>query len=342
MSQLTEESVRTALRGVTDREAGIDVIAAGLVSGIVIRADKVGFMITIDPADKDRKAYLREACEAAVKIVPGVASVTAVLTAQNSAPIPPSPQSGYAQPRERAAWNQTPLDHVKKIIAVASGKGGVGKSTVAVNLALAVARGGKRAGLLDADIYGPSIPRMLALSGQPKIENGKMIPLIGHGVACNSMGFITGDEAAILRGPMISKTLQQLLRATRWGTPDAPLDMLIVDMPPGTGDIHLSMAQQVPLDGAIIVTTPQQVALEDACKCAKMFLKLGVKLLVVVENMRGPVFGEGGGSALAQEFSVKLLGSIAMDAAICQAGDVGEIYQGNEADSFTRIAAQLS
>lgn len=243
--------------------------------------------------------------------------------------------------RKPAVWNTTSVEHVKKIFAVASGKGGVGKSTVAVNLAHALTQSGLRVGLLDADIYGPSIPRMMALSGQPEITNGRMSPLESQGIKCMSMGFITGEEAAILRGPMISKTLTQLLRLTSWGTETAPLDFLLVDMPPGTGDIHLSMAQLVPLTGAVIVTTPQEVALTDARKCAKMFLKVNVPLVGVIENMSGGVFGSGGGKKLADEFGVPLLGSVALDPAICQASDKGEKYNGPHALAYSEIAKQL-
>lgn len=227
--------------------------------------------------------------------------------------------------KKPAPWIKDPLPHVKRVIAIASGKGGVGKSTTSVSLAFALKAAGKKVGILDADIYGPSIPHMLSLSGRPEFGE-KMIPLERDGVKCMSMGFITGDEAAILRGPMITKTLQQLLRLTAWGSESAPLDFLIVDMPPGTGDIHLSMAQQVPLSGAIIVTTPQEVALIDARKCAKMFLKVGVPVLGVIENMSGAVFGSGGGKKLADEFSVPFLGSVAMQAEICAASENGKIH----------------
>jgi len=337
MSSLTPESIKNSLRGVIDRDSGSDVVSAGMISGIVIRDAKVGFVITIDPKDKERKAYLRGACEEAVHKLPGVESVTAVLTAQNSEPIPAKPETGYTQPRERAVWNVTPIEHVRSVIAVASGKGGVGKSTTAVNLALALQKQGKRIGLLDADIYGPSIPRMMALSGQPEIIEGKMVPLQSHGIACMSMGFITGDEAAILRGPMISKTLHQMLRFTQWGT----LDMLLVDMPPGTGDIHLSLVQQVPLTGAIIVTTPQQVAIIDARKCLLMFKKVGTPILGIVENMSGGIFGSGGGKALAEEMGVPFLGAIAMDAGIVSASDSGTAYSGECSAAYNTIAAKI-
>ncbi|MDE3059650.1 MAG: Mrp/NBP35 family ATP-binding protein [Pseudomonadota bacterium] len=253
-----------------------------------------------------------------------------------TSPVPDSATS--AGIRKPAVWNKTPLDHVKRVITVASGKGGVGKSATAVNLAMALQRMGRRVGLLDADIYGPSIPRMMGLEGQPIIQEGKMQPLERHGIGCMSMGFITGDQAAILRGPMISKALQQLLRMTRWGTAELPLDTLLVDMPPGTGDIHLSMAQQVPLDGAVIVTTPQTVAVIDARKCLIMFQKVGIPVLGVVENMSGSVFGSGGGRALAEEMGVPFLGSIPMDAAIVEASDKGAIYTGHHIHIYDSIA----
>ncbi|MDE3016264.1 MAG: Mrp/NBP35 family ATP-binding protein [Pseudomonadota bacterium] len=250
----------------------------------------------------------------------------------------PAINAGMKKP---AVWNFTPLEGVKRIVAVASGKGGVGKSTAAVNLAHALTRLKQRAGLLDADIYGPSIPRMMALSGQPEIKDNKMQPLIAHGIPCMSMGFITGGEAAIMRGPMISKTLYQLLRSTAWGTKENPLDMLLVDMPPGTGDIALSMAQQVPLDGAIIVTTPQQVAVVDARKALQMFQKVHVKILGVVENMSGGMFGAGGGRKLAEETGVPFLGAIPIDAAIVEAGDEGKVYEGKCAETYAEIADTL-
>lgn len=249
---------------------------------------------------------------------------------------PPQPSA-----KKPAVWNKEPLEHVRRVIAVASGKGGVGKSTLTVNLAHALRDAGKKTGVLDADIYGPSIPRMLHVSGRPEFAENKMLPLVGHGISCMSIGFITGDEAAILRGPMISKALTQLLRLTRWGTKTEPMDTLLVDMPPGTGDVHLSMAQLVPLSGAIIVTTPQEVALADARKAAIMFQKVGVPILGVVENMSGDMFGAGGGQKLADEFSVPLLGTIPLDADICKAADNGNVYVGAHAQIYKAIIENI-
>jgi len=348
---ITNQQILAALSQVIDRETGKNVVSAGLISGIAVKDGKVGFLITIEPKDKEKKQHLRAECEAVVATLAGVSSVTAVLTAQGVDPIAPAPQSGYTQPRERAQWNLTPLENVKSVVAVASGKGGVGKSTTALNLALAFALAGKNVGLLDADIYGPSIPRMLGLSGQPEIVDGKMKPLTRYGIKTNSMGYIAGEQAAILRGPMITKALQQMLRLTAWGTKEKPLDILLVDMPPGTGDIHLSLVQQVPLNGAIIVTTPQDVAVIDARKCAEMFQKTGVKILGVVENMsyfadangnKINIFGEGGGKKLADEFNAPLLGNIPLDTALREASDNGLEYKGLCAQAYKDIISKLA
>lgn len=233
--------------------------------------------------------------------------------------------------------NHTPLPHVGRIIAVASGKGGVGKSTVTVNLAHALTARGHRVGILDADIYGPSIPRMLGLDTylKPEIADNLMVPPIAHGIRAMSMALITGDEAAVLRAPMITKALVQFLRATRWGDASAPCDILLVDLPPGTGDVTLSLTQNAPLSGVILVTTPQDVAVMDADKCASAFGKLQVPLLGVVENMsyfvdpsgtQHHLFGQGGGARLAKKYTCPLLGQLPLDAAMGACADAGENY----------------
>jgi ATP-binding protein involved in chromosome partitioning len=354
---LTANDVLNCLKVVIDPSTGIDVVRANLISGVTIKNNKVGFLITIDPAQKETHATLRGACEQAVLRLPKVTSVTAVLTAHNAEPIAPTAGGAYTKPRERAVWNLTPLEHVKHVVAVASGKGGVGKSTVAAHLAMALVQNGKRVGLLDADIYGPSIPTMFGLSGQPKIIDGKMQPMLVHGVKCMSMELITGEEAAILRGPMISKSLQQMLRMTHWATADAPLDFLLVDMPPGTGDVHLSLVQQVPLTGAILVTTPQLIALKDARKCAQMFAKVEVQILGVVENMsyledtktgeKNRIFGEGGGALLAQEFNTRLIAELPIAPELGSACDKGNsLFSASEntniAKQFLELATSIS
>lgn len=245
-----------------------------------------------------------------------------------------------------AQWNREPLEGVKRIVAVASGKGGVGKSTVAVNLARALTALGKRAGLLDADIHGPSAPRMLGLSGKPEVRDGKLVPLAAEGVACLSMGLIAGEGAVVWRGPMLAKALAQMLRGADWGD----LDFLLIDLPPGTGDVQISLAQLVPLTGAVIVTTPQEVAAQDAFKCAEMFIRLGVPLLGVVENMswfadpagtRHRLFGQGGGARLAERVKAPYLGEIPLDPAIGSAADAGKAPPEELLEIYRAIARRL-
>lgn len=319
----TKETILNTLSSVVPPES---------ISGVTIRGADVGFVLTVSPEEKATLPQLEAACKAALLQMEGVENVHIISTVHNAAPIDPRANGPYQAPRARAVWNVTPIAGVKHIIAVASGKGGVGKSTTTVNLAHAAHAQGLRVGILDADIYGPSIPLMLGLkkAGQPEIKNGKMQPHIAHGIAVMSMSFITGDEAAVLRGPMISKTLQQMLRMTAWGE----LDILFVDMPPGTGDVPLSLVQQVPISGVIVVTTPQEVAVADARKCAAMFAKLGVPIAGVIENMsyfedpagtRHTIFGSGGGALLAKEFDTQLLAQIPIHESIRKAADAGGV-----------------
>ena len=260
-----------------------------MVSGVVIRDGNVGFALEIDPSEADAKEPLRAACEHAVLALPGVTSVTAVLTAERAAR-----RAGAAAQRRRARRaprGPAPQGHdsrgglpgIAAIIAVASGKGGVGKSTTSVNLALALATLGQRVGLLDADIYGPSQPRMLGITGKPRSPDGKkLLPMENYGVRVMSMGFLVDEDAPMIwRGPMVQSAMQQMLGDVAWGE----LDVLVVDMPPGTGDAQLTMAQRVPLAGAVIVSTPQDIALLDARKALNMFRKVDVPVLGIVENM---------------------------------------------------------
>ena len=231
------------------------------------------------------------------------------------------------------------------VLAVASGKGGVGKSTVAVNLAVALSRRGLSVGVLDADVYGPSLPTMLGVSGQPAYEDGAIIPHQAHGLKAMSVGLLTKmDDAMIWRGPMASQAITQMLSQTRWGTAEAPLDVLVIDLPPGTGDVQLTLIQKTPLDGAVIVSTPQEVALADARRAHTLFQKVGVPTLGLIENMSGDVFGRGGGEAEAARLSVPFLGDLPLDAGLREAGDAGRPLaaanpSGDVAKRFDAIAA---
>jgi len=334
---VTKDAVEKTLSHIIDPKTGLDVVEAGLISSLAIRdGGDVGFLITIDADDLPVRQALQGVCEQAVGRIEGVTKVTAVLTAESGDMNVPRPE------RRAAPWNLTRIPHVRKVILVASGKGGVGKSTTAVMLARAAAKQGKRVGLLDADISGASIPRMMGLkdAGQPSYMDGKLMPITKDGIKCMSIGFIIGDDAAIMRGAMISKALAQMLRGVAWGLADAPLDVLFIDLPPGTGDVHLSLVQQVPVayggGGAIIVTTPQEVASEDAAKCGEMFGKTYVPILGIIENMshfQDPtsgeisyIFGKGGGERLAKKFDTKLLAEIPLDIALREAMDNGEAF----------------
>lgn len=383
MATISKDDILNALRNVMDR--GSDVVSRGMISAITINGSKVSFLITIDPRDKESKSWLEGACRNAVQSLPGVETVTAVMTAEvesrtrrresgeglqvasytlqeksdeerggaNATP-PRSEGAGEAKgamnspPQyKRAIWNTNPIEGVACIIAVASGKGGVGKSTTAVNLAHAFTRLGKKVGLLDADIYGPSLPRMMGIGSKPDIVEGKIIPLMAHGIACMSMGFLIGEESAIVwRGPQVTKALQQMLRDVAWGR----LDMLLVDMPPGTGDVQLSLAQQVPVNGAVIVTTPQDVAVADARKSIDMFSKVNIPILGIIENMSGftdpvtgkthAIFGEGGGRKLAEMADSKVLGSVPIDMHLRETSDSGRMYE-DKTGTYSAIARQL-
>jgi ATP-binding protein involved in chromosome partitioning len=333
MAQITKEQVLAALAGVEDSAHGQDVVALGMVSGVVVRDGNVGFALEVDPSEAAAKEPLRAACERAVMALPGVTSVTAVLTAERAAGGAPRPAAGPA-PRSQPPQGHDSrggLPGIGAIVAVASGKGGVGKSTTSVNLALALATLGQRVGLLDADIYGPSQPRMLGITGKPRSPDGKkLLPMENYGVRVMSMGFLVDEDAPMIwRGPMVQSALQQMLGDVAWGE----LDVLVVDLPPGTGDAQLTMAQRVPLAGAVIVSTPQDIALLDARKALNMFRKVDVPVFGIVENMsyflcpscghRSEIFSHGGARATAERYGVDFLGEIPLDLAIREDTDAG-------------------
>ncbi|MDH3913814.1 MAG: Mrp/NBP35 family ATP-binding protein, partial [Rhodospirillales bacterium] len=253
MGQVTEQQILEALKAVVEPERKQDIVSLGMISGLVVKDGNVGFAIEVDPRKGAQMEPLRKASEKAVDALDGVLSVTAVLTAHSEAAAG-APQGGPAPAAGPAAAGSM-VPGIKSIVAVASGKGGVGKSTSAVNLALGLATLGLKVGMLDADIYGPSLPRMMGISGRPVSDDGRTLrPMENYGVKCMSMGFLVAEDTPMIwRGPMVQSALQQMLRDVEWGE----LDILVVDMPPGTGDAQLTMAQQVPLSGAVIVSTPQ-------------------------------------------------------------------------------------
>ena len=344
---VTEQDIKTALQGVVDPNTGTDFVSTRALKNLQISGGDVAFDIELGYPAKSQIPALRRALVAAAKGVAGVDNVSVNLSTRVTAH---AVQRGVQL-----------MPNVKNIIAVASGKGGVGKSTTAVNLALALAAEGASVGLLDADIYGPSQPMMMGIDARPESGDGKtMEPLENYGVQVMSIGFLVAqDEAMIWRGPMATQALEQLLRQTNW----KDLDYLIVDMPPGTGDIQLTLSQRVPMTGAVIVTTPQDIALLDARKGIKMFEKVGVPILGIVENMAVHVcskcghtehiFGQDGGRKMAAEYSMDYLGALPLDINIrLQAdngrptvvadpdGEVAALYKAVARQVAVKIAAQ--
>jgi ATP-binding protein involved in chromosome partitioning len=325
MAGATQEIVLEALARVVDPQSGRNLVDSGAVQGLALRDGHVSFVLEVAPARGRSAEPLRKSAEDAVMALPGVRSVTAVLTAHRS---PGTPNAEASRPAQAKLQGLTGVDSV---IAVASGKGGVGKSTVAVNLALGLAKLGLRTGLLDADIYGPSVPRLLAISEKPRSPDGKVLePIQKFGIKTMSMGFLVKeDEPMIWRGPMVMSALSQMLGDVAW----SPLDVLVVDMPPGTGDAQLTIAQRVPLRGAVIVSTPQDLALIDARKGLAMFQKTKVPILGIVENMsmficphcggESHIFGHGGARQTAQALATPFLGEIPLVPSIRETSDEG-------------------
>ncbi|ESW87430.1 Mrp/NBP35 family ATP-binding protein [Mesorhizobium sp. M0179] len=360
---VTKEIVTERLKTVNGPDFTGNIVDLGMVSEIFIADSKVFFSITVPAARAQEMEPLRAAAERVVKAIPGVAGAVVALTAEKkgggmeapvaSRPAPrPAPPAAPAAPRPAP---HSPAPHapasqssgkrgvpgIEAIIAVASGKGGVGKSTTAVNIALGLAANGLRVGVLDADIYGPSMPRLLNIHGRPQTVDGKILkPMENYGLKVMSMGFLVDEETPMIwRGPMVMSALTQMLREVEWGR----LDVLVVDMPPGTGDAQLTMAQQVPLAGAVIVSTPQDLALIDARKGLNMFKKVDVPLLGIVENMsyfiapdtgkRYDIFGHGGARREAERLGVTFLGEVPLEMGIRESSDEGAPVVASKPDS---------
>jgi ATP-binding protein involved in chromosome partitioning len=360
MSSITQEQVLERLKTIIHPGRGKDIVSLGMVSGVSIMGDHVLFALEVDPAEGAKLEPLRQQAQSAAEKLPGIKKVTAVLTAERN---PPPAKVGKPQSQAGMGGATSPTHKissrpvaplVKYMVAVASGKGGVGKSTVAANLALAFAAMGKKTGLLDADIYGSSQPTMMGLRRKPEANADEMIvPLEAHGLKFMSMGFFVEPDAPVIwRGPMVHSAIQQLLRDVAWG----PLDVMVIDLPPGTGDAQLSLAQYVPLAGAVIVSTPQDVALNEAKKGLHMFEKTGVPVLGLVENMsyhvcsscghREHIFGHGGVKTAADSLGVEFLGEIPLQMIIREKADAGTPIVAAEpksaaADAFKNIAARV-
>ena len=333
-----KDDVAAALRMIAD-PAGGDVVGSGRVAGIVVKTDaSVGLVLSVDGLDRTAAERLQAAIEVAINRVAGVAATRIILTADR----------GNA-PGEGARPSVSVVPGIRKIVAVASGKGGVGKSTVAANLAIALARAGNAVGLLDADIYGPSVPTLLGVSARAQLDGGKLQPVHVHGIKALSMGMMTDPNRAVIwRGPMASSAMLQMVEKADWGA----LDVLVIDLPPGTGDIQLTMAQKLKPDGAVIVSTPQDLALIDARRAVAMFGEVGVPVLGVIENMSsfacpkcGHVshpFGNGGAEAEAAAMGVAFLGRIPLDIGLRQSSDAGQPAEGANAAVFGEMAAGVA
>ncbi|HJM44232.1 MAG: iron-sulfur cluster carrier protein ApbC [Nitrospinota bacterium] len=340
---VTEEQVLDALRGIRDPDLNRDIVTLGFVKDLSLDGSGVSFTIELTTPTCPVKEEMQAQAERLVGELAGVERASVRMTAR----VPPG----------RATADRQAIPGVKNIVAVASGKGGVGKSTVAVNLAVSIAKCGAAVGLMDSDIFGPSVPLMMNIAGQPRVAEGnRILPMQNYGVKVISMGLLLGDRddtPVIWRGPMVMQAVTQFVQNVEWGA----LDYLIVDMPPGTGDAHLTLTQRVPLTGAVIVTTPQDIALLDAKKGLQMFNKVETPILGIIENMsyflcphcgeRSEIFGYGGGQRMAGRYEVPFLGEIPLDVRIREHGDEGRpiVYSEPEsanADAFRKAAAAVA
>jgi ATP-binding protein involved in chromosome partitioning len=347
---LTNDAVLTALRGVVDPNVGKDIVTLGLVQGLGIEAGVVSFSLQFTGDQPPlARAEIHNRARKAVQALPGVTEVKAAI-ASRPAGGQGGPGHAHAHGKGSPAAEEL-IPEVKHTIAVSSGKGGVGKSTVAVNLALALRGEGAEVGIVDVDVYGPNIPLMIGARGRPAMVANRIVPVQAYGVKVMSIGFFVKEgDPVVWRGPMIHSAVQQFLKDVEWG----PLDYLVFDMPPGTGDAQLSLSQTLPLSGAVMVTTPQDVSLLDVRKGLQMFRKMNVPILGIVENMAGfacphcghatAIFGEGGGEKLGKEFDVPVLASIPIDLETRVGGDTGEPIvvarpSSPQAEAFRRVAA---
>ncbi|MBE1294194.1 MAG: iron-sulfur cluster carrier protein ApbC [Rhodobacteraceae bacterium] len=344
------DDILNVLKGFTDPASGSDLVASGMVRALNVDGGEVRFVLEIDPARAQAMQPMKVEIEDKLNALEGVESVSIVMTAHAASKPPPDLKG--SRPAEPQGPQKIP--GIDRILAVASGKGGVGKSTVSANLAAALAAEGRRVGLLDADVYGPSQPRMLGVSGRPSSPDGKTIlPMRNHGVTMMSIGLMTREEEAVVwRGPMLMGALQQMLNQVQWGA----LDVLIVDLPPGTGDVQMTLAQKAELTGALVVSTPQDIALLDARKGINMFEKLGTPIVGMIENMsthicsqcghEEHVFGHGGVAAEAEKLGVPLLAEIPLALDIRVAADGGAPIvvskpESSQAQSFRALARRL-
>jgi ATP-binding protein involved in chromosome partitioning len=357
MMNVTEQQVLDALKCVVDPDLRKDIVSLGMVQGLRVKDGHVAFALEVDPQRGPALEPVRKQAESLVHKLPGVLTASVVLTAERppTAAREPQPHAhAHGRPSAQGGVAGNLLPEVGAIIAVASGKGGVGKSTTAVNLALALAALGHRTGLLDADIYGPSMRRLLGIDGQPTSRDGeKLDPMERYGIKAMSMAFLVEEETPIVwRGPMVQSALEQMMRDVAWG----PLDVMIVDMPPGTGDTQLTMAQKVPLAGAVIVSTPQDIALIDARKGLNMFRKVDVPVLGLIENMsyfccpncghRSEIFGHGGAKREAERLDMDFLGEVPLDIVIRETSDGGQPIVASDPNSehargYLAIAAKV-
>jgi ATP-binding protein involved in chromosome partitioning len=342
---VTESSVLGALTAIKDPDLNRDIVSLGFVKNLRIDGGRVAFSIELTTPACPVKDQMRDQAHAVVSGLPGVTAVDIEMTASVRAVA--SPEAGRA-----------PVEGVKNVVAVGAGKGGVGKTTVAVNLAIALAKCGGRVGIIDGDIYGPNVPMMLGINTQLTTDGQKIIPAEKHGIQVISMGFMTAEESPVIwRGPMLHGAIQQFFRDARWNN----LDYLIVDMPPGTGDVALSLSQTVPVAGSIVVTTPQEVSLADSRRAIRMYQKLNIPTLGVIENMshfvcpncnhEADIFGRGGGQRMAEKMNVAFLGRIPIYQPIREGSDQGIPLMLSEPDSpaakafmaaAERVAAEIS